>query len=173
MSEAQKPYTVLEMTPENMHIYFGKYAMKIQNACFHVLGQICEDYHGGAWQLRRYLNGAIAFVLDDTEGDHEVTPFNGNNVSCTLEAASLSAYLISVSHFCMETFELNDHALNSRFHDFFHGVRDMLCGEMGFVIENGEAREPTEAEMAAYEALGATYKERQHPQISQILSIID
>ncbi len=175
MSTAPKAFTVLGMTPANMTWAFGKHAQRLQNVTYAIMSTICPDYSGGLWELRRYTNGSYAFVLNDTDGTHEVTPRNGYTIQpCTLEAISLAACLIAYSQISIETFQSGDASANHLFGDYFHGLRDMLCGEMNFILDSSEEgfHHPDEEEVKEYEKLG-TRKEREHPENSQILSIID
>lgn len=59
-----QPYTVLELTPQALFDIYGTYCHAFEQTVLTAMRRLLQDqYTGGAYELRKYLNGAVALVL--------------------------------------------------------------------------------------------------------------
>lgn len=165
------PYTILPTTPVTLHQKLGVYCVAweqtVLNAMRRILGQ---TYDGGSYEIREYLNGAIAMVLPE-EGPKKSIALGQSAEEMTLEAASFVANLIAFSACNTTAFESDDVEGNQTLHDLYFALKDAVSGRYGFVIDANapEGTRPlNDTELAKVLAEG-----KPHPESEAILRIID
>lgn len=105
------PFTVIESgdPSRNREVeLFGEHgAMHYQNLLFRIMDHLCDGaYAGGMWEMREFENGAVFWVFP---GDRmvKVNTFNGYDVTCSIEAVSIAANIITLSSLLGKMAEAN------------------------------------------------------------------
>lgn len=169
-----KLYEVVPAESNPLLATFGRAAVAIEMACFGLMKQqLGEHYKGGQWEFRRYINGALMMVLAD---DTLVTAVSGNQreVTCSIEVISTVSWMMALSHLNMVAYQRDDDKLSELCHDHYHACREMVCGQMRFVIDTSAEqgyREPNEEEMRIFQSTGEG--ERPHPHAEAIMELLD
>lgn len=163
-------FTVIALTPASLVQAFGPAAHLYEQSVLNGMDKIVSDYEGGLYELRKFVNGAHALVLDE-QTMHAIT-FSNNTASLSLEGASLLINCIVSAQLCEFFYEKNDAAQNQFFHDQHAALKDALNNRIGFVIDplapSGEGyRDPTSDEL---ETLAAN---KSHPEASIIIRLLD
>lgn len=166
-----QPYEVLPHEGNPLLKYFGDACVGLDTYPYYFMEKMCgEAYKGGQWEFRRYPNGAVCMVFPDQTEVQPVT-FNGNYVTCSMEAVSYAVWLIVISSLSMEMSNKGKDDLCDTLHDQYHGLLDAISGRARFIINDsvgGGYRELTpEEEEAISERLV------KHPELEAIGSIID
>ncbi|WP_095158259.1 hypothetical protein [Pseudomonas sp. Irchel 3E13] len=166
-----QPYTVLPTTPATLHQKLGAYCVAWERTVLNAMrGLLGQAYEGGSYEIRQYLNGAIAMVLPE-EGPKSVIVLGHNAEEITLEAASFVANLIAFSACNATAFENDDAEGNQTLHDLYFALKNAVSGRYDFVIDANapEGTRPlNEAEMAK-----VLVEVKPHPESDAILRFID
>lgn len=170
ISTAQ-PFTTLPTTSDTLFKKLGAYCIgweqMVLNSMKRILG---DEYHGGSYEVREYLNGAFALVLPDV-GSKKIVRFGHSQETMTLEAASFFSNLTAFTNCNAIAYERNDFEGNQAMHDYYHALKDVVSGRYNFVIDVGApdgVRPLNEEELAKVQAEGTP-----HPERASILSMID
>lgn len=167
-----QPYDVLPHESNPLLTHYEDIAVPLDTYPYHFMTKMCgEKYKGGMWEFRKYPNGAVCMVFPDSTEVEPIT-FNGNYVTCSMEAVSYGIWLMTLSMISMELAEKKpDHPLRDYIHDQYHGLLDALAGRVRFMITKGEGdgcRDLTEEELDLI-----VPRLSKHPELSEIAEIID
>lgn len=142
MSEAPtvQPFDVIPAETNPLFQVFGDACINIENYTYYFMDKMCgEAYQGGMWEFRKYPNGAICMVFPDTDTKIDPVTFNGNYVTCSLEAISYACWLIVLSQVGIELQQKNIlPKARDAIHDQYHGLLDAISGRARFIITPGE-----------------------------------
>lgn len=167
-----QPYDLIPAEQNPLLSTFAAACVPLETYTYHFMTKMCrEHYRGGMWEFRKYPNGALCMVFPDAETMIDPVTFNGNYVTCSLEAVSYAAWLIVLSSVGMELHNKNaNDPLCTVIHDHYHGLLDALSGRVRFIIEPGkkDTREPTLEELNQF-----AERLLKHPELASIGSIID
>jgi hypothetical protein len=161
-------YSVLPTTPDSILAAYGEAGSQYEQSLLTAMRMLVVGYQGGAYELRRYPNGAHALVNPSLEIHH--VGFMNNNTEMTLEAASLLANCIVAGQLCELFYTENNQILNLQFHDLTHGLKDSINNRIRFVIDKSSpegTRDPTNAEIQKTLELAA------HPYAKNIIALLD
>jgi hypothetical protein len=166
-----QPFNALPTTPETLYQKLGMYCVGWEQMVLSAMRRLMGDeYQGGCYEFREYLNGGFAMILQD-EGPKKVVTLGHSQETMTLEAASFVANLQAFS-ICNEiAVEKDDADGNQMLHDFYFALKNVVSGRYDFVIDATApdgTRTPNDAELARILA-----EAQPHPEGTAILRIID
>lgn len=166
-----QPYDVIPNEENPLLKHFGDACVPLENYVYYFMDKMCGDaYKGGMWEFRRYPNGAVCMVFPDQTKIDPVT-FNGNYVTCSLEAISYAAWLMVLSSLSMDMNNKGRDDLCNTIHDQYHGLLDAISGLVRFMINEtigGDCRDLTPEEEETI-----VPRLQKHPELSAIAAIID
>lgn len=136
------PYQLLNSEDNPLLTYFGDLCISYENYIFRFMRRHAGDaYTGGVYEFRLYPNGVMVMVLPDTE---TMVQYD-ERITLSLECLSYVASAFFFNGVNAQAYEAGDDDLNNIYYDLCFGLKDVISGELRFVIENkAPAREPTE-----------------------------
>ncbi|MBJ2181723.1 hypothetical protein [Pseudomonas veronii] len=165
-----QPYTVLELTPQTLFDIYGTYCHAFEQTVLTAMRRLLQDqYTGGAYELRKYLNGAVALVLPAL--DQVSASYGMAEETITLEGASIAANLIALGQLMVVADEREDESNKLIQYNQFYGLKDALKGQVNFIIDTTQPdgyRSLTEGEQATLKPAA-----QRHPDEEAIRNLID
>lgn len=121
-----------ELTTQELYNLLGRYCLPFEDLVLTNMRQVLgSGYRNGAYQLRRYFNGAFALVLPVEDGLVMAT-LGQVEESLSLEAASYLCSLLALSQLITVAHSRNDHDDHSRLHYLYYGLLEVLRADPTF-----------------------------------------
>lgn len=95
-------------------------ALTAEQTIYQFLTELCDQYHGGYWEMYRVNNGAF-FMVPELKGPLTLTAPNGATKTISCKAAGITACLYAYSHLSFSIAE--------PFSDLYHALREYMLDQ--------------------------------------------